>query len=177
MRLARRRLAATAITLVVLAGCGGDADADAEVVSEGSSTTEATTTAPDATDDPSTTDSTAPSTSGGGEGTGTPDTEASDVTWASNASALRGQDGLLVAFACPPNVEGATYTVWGTGTYTDDTSVCTAAVHAGLITPEAGGRVVIQIAPGQDSYTGSEANGITSLDYGVWDGSFTFPGS
>ena len=65
--------------------------------------------------------------------------------------------------------------MWGTDTYTDDSSVCIAAVHAGLITEDEGGRVVIEIAPGEESYTGSEANGITSTDYGSWSGSFTFP--
>lgn len=177
MLVTRRRqlLAGLVATVVLLAGCG-DADDDAEVVGEsGTSTTEAAESS--TTEDGSGAGSTAPETSGGGEGTGGVDTEAADVTWATSAAEFRGEDGLRVAYDCPPNTEGSAYTVWGTGTYTDDTSVCTAAVHAGLITPEEGGRVVIEIAPGQDSYTGSEANGITSLDYPTWDGSFTFPAS
>jgi hypothetical protein len=175
MRLAPRHvLAVAAVAGMVLVGCGGDSDSDAEVVGEaGSSTTEQATT----TAEGGSTDSTAPETSGGGEGTGGVDEEAPDVEWGTNASQYRGQDGLRVAFDCPPNETGATHTVWGTDTYTDDTSVCMAAVHAGLITPEEGGRVVIEIAPGEESYTGSEANGVTSLDYGAWDGSYTFPAS
>jgi hypothetical protein len=64
--------------------------------------------------------------------------------------------------------------VWGTGTYTDDSSVCSAGVHAGRITAAEGGTVRIEIAPGMESYEGSEANGVTSLSYGQWDGSYVF---
>ena len=38
-----------------------------------------------------------------------------------------------------------------------------------------GGRVVIEIAPGLEQYTGSDANGITSSDYASWEGSYFFP--
>ena len=60
------------------------------------------------------------------------------------------------------------------GTYTDDSSVCSAAVQAGLITLANGGNVTIEIQPGANSYTGSTKNGITSSDYGPWSGSNTF---
>ena len=63
----------------------------------------------------------------------------------------------------------------GTGTYTDDSSICTAAVHAGLITLANGGKVTIEIAPGANSYSGTTANGVTSSSYDSWSGSFTFP--
>ena len=63
--------------------------------------------------------------------------------------------------------------VWGSGTYTTDSRVCRAAVHAGVI-PMTGGTVNIQPAPGQQSYAGSAANGITTSNYGPWSGSFTF---
>lgn len=101
------------------------------------------------------------------------DETAKDVTWGLNASQFQGDDGKTVAYDC--SEDGTIGSVWGTGTYTDDSSVCTAAVHAGLISIDDGGRVVIEIAPGEDSYEGSEANGVTSLDYDSWPGSFTFP--
>jgi hypothetical protein len=104
---------------------------------------------------------------------GEADEEAEDVSWQLNAAGFRGKDGRLVAFACPP--DGELRTGWGTDVYTDDSSVCSAAVHAGLISVEDGGRVVVEIAPGEESYEGSERNGVTSTDYGPWDGSFTFP--
>jgi hypothetical protein len=67
--------------------------------------------------------------------------------------------------------------VWGDGIYTDDSSVCTAAVHAGLITVAEGGRVVIEISAGLDAYEGATANGVTTLPYASWPGSFGFPGA
>ena len=79
----------------------------------------------------------------------------------------------LASFAS--GVFGPVGSVWGTGTYTDDSSICTAAVHAGVITPDDGGTVVIEIAPGQSSYQGSTAHGVTSNDYGEFGGSFRFP--
>lgn len=85
----------------------------------------------------------------------------------------RGQDGTEVKFDCPAG--GTLDTIWGTEIYTDDSSVCTAAVHVGLITVDDGGKVTIEIGPGQDSYDAAEANGVTSIYYGAWDGSFTFP--
>jgi LCCL domain len=93
-------------------------------------------------------------------------------SWARAATIYRGQNGNSVPIECSPN--GTRGGVWGTGTYTDDSSICTAAVHAGIITMETGGKVVIEIAPGQSSYQGSTANGIESTDYGQFAGSFTF---
>ena len=100
--------------------------------------------------------------------------EAADVDWDLTAAEHRDDVGDRIGYECPPDGETGVE-VWGTGTYTDDSSVCKAAVHAGLITFEDGGRVVVEIAEGQESYEGSEANGVTSLDYGEWGGSFTFP--
>ena len=94
-------------------------------------------------------------------------------SWSTNATTHRGQNGTKVTVPCSPN--GTLGSVYGTGTYTDDSSVCTAAVQAGLITVAQGGTVVIQIAAGQSSYTGSTANGVTSSSYGSWGGSYTFP--
>ena len=64
--------------------------------------------------------------------------------------------------------------IWGTDTYTDDSSVCTAAVHSGAISLAAGGTVTIEIRPGLDAYRSSTRNGITSVPYGSWHGSFVF---
>lgn len=94
-------------------------------------------------------------------------------SWGRNARQYHGQDGKRFAVQCAPN--GVAGSVWGSGPYTDDSSVCTAAVHSGLITLAQGGQAVIEIAPGQGAYKGSTANGVTTSDYGQYDGSFTFP--
>jgi hypothetical protein len=62
--------------------------------------------------------------------------------------------------------------LWGTDLYTDDSSVCVAGVHAGRITLQGGGAVVIEIRPGATAYAGSTRNGVDSAGYGEWGGSF-----
>lgn len=95
-----------------------------------------------------------------------------EIDWSTQANSLRGQNGLQVAYYCPPgNPVGR---LWGTDLYTDDSSICTAAVHAGQITPETGGSFYIEIRPGASSYRGSNRYGITSNSYGGWHGSFMF---
>ena len=96
-----------------------------------------------------------------------------EISWSTQANSMRGQNGQQFAYFCPP---GGTLSsrLWGTGTYTDDSSICTAAVHAGLITRHNGGNVVIEISPGQPHYRGSHRHGLSSKDYGSYDGSFVF---
>jgi hypothetical protein len=94
-------------------------------------------------------------------------------SWSRTAADRVGQDGTRLTIKCSPN--GPFGGVWGTGTYTSDSSICTAAVHAGILDAATGGSVTVEIAAGQDSYEGSEANGVTSSDYGAYTGSFTFP--
>jgi hypothetical protein len=95
------------------------------------------------------------------------------ATWSTMVTEYRGQNGLRLAFSCPANSEMTFNTVWGTDTYTDDSSVCSAAVHAGKITT-AGGEILLEIRPGENSYTGTRRNGVTSLNYGNWGGSYVF---
>ena len=102
----------------------------------------------------------------------TADSTALNVTWFTSATDYRGQDSLQVAYVCPDS--GTASVVWGSDVYTDDSSVCTAAVHAGKITLASGGRMVIKIRPGQTAYTSSTRNGVTTLAYGVWTGSYVF---
>lgn len=95
------------------------------------------------------------------------------IDWGTQADNLRGRNGQQFTFACPGNgtISGR---IWGTEVYTDDSSVCTAAVHAGLITAQSGGTVTIEIRAGAASYAGSTRNGVTSKGYGNWHGSFVF---
>ena len=94
------------------------------------------------------------------------------TTWDATAASYRGSNGQRYTYSCPAN--GGLGSVWGTDTYTDDSSVCAAAMHAGLITQAAGGTVTIEIRPGQSSYTGSSRNGVDSQNYDAWEGSFVF---
>ena len=90
---------------------------------------------------------------------------------------LRGMNGERYAFRCPPGKPQPSR-VLGSGPYTDDSSICTAAVHAGAIHAKDGGDVTIEIRPGQSGYAGSERNYIRSGDYSDrWDGSFVVVGT
>lgn len=77
-------------------------------------------------------------------------------------------------FQCPPG--GRDSGIYGTDTYTDDSFVCVAAVHAGLISISGGGAVTIQLTPGLDAYLGSTRNGVQSSSWGSWPTSFVFVG-
>jgi hypothetical protein len=95
------------------------------------------------------------------------------ISWSFSPGQYRGKNGQRYTFKCLPN--GETANVLGTDIYTDDSSVCTAAVHEGLISIASGGTVTIEIRPGQDAYIGSERNGIKSGDFNYrWTGSFVF---
>jgi hypothetical protein len=62
--------------------------------------------------------------------------------------------------------------VWGSQIYTDDSLISSAAVHAGLLKVGELGLIKVTIAPGRESYTATEANGVRSQPYGPWDGSY-----
>ena len=86
------------------------------------------------------------------------------------------------AFTCSCAVAAPTGGVWGTGPYTGDSAICTAALHAGLLVQQiAGGlstwvgTVAVQPSAGCPYYFGSTANGVTALSYGPFESSFYFP--
>ena len=84
--------------------------------------------------------------------------------------------GAQYQFNCPRNGK-LTRSVWGTNIYTDDSSVCAAAVHAGSITTKDGGKVTIEMREGQASYRASTRNKVKSLSYPAWPGSFIVVGA
>ncbi|PIO16159.1 hypothetical protein AB205_0005830, partial [Aquarana catesbeiana] len=77
---------------------------------------------------------------------------------------------------CPSDCTVNGRNVWGTDVYTDDSSICKAAIHAGIL-GNTGGLVTVEKSPGQQSYTGSTRNGVTTNNYGAWSGSFVFHAS
>jgi hypothetical protein len=97
------------------------------------------------------------------------------IGWQDSAVHLRGQDGATARFVCPAG--GTPGSVWGSGVYTDDSSICGAAVHAGVISAARGGAVAIAVRPGQASYAASRRNGVTSQAWGTWHGSFVVVGA
>lgn len=97
-----------------------------------------------------------------------------EVDWGETPVEHRGKDNQRFVYWCPPGGDLTSRTVWGTDVYTDDSSICIAAVHAGKINRIQGGVVEIEIRPGQSSYTGTSRNGVTTVDYGEWGGSFVF---
>jgi hypothetical protein len=88
-----------------------------------------------------------------------------------NGGQLKGEVGSVFQVACPANCqdEGG---LWGTDTYTSDSSICRAGIHAGLVSPAAGGMVTVRLEPGRPAYRGSVRNGIRSNDYGDFHGSY-----
>lgn len=96
------------------------------------------------------------------------------IGWGDNPAGQgrRGANGQRFSYSCPGG--GTASSVWGTDIYTDDSSICTAAVHAGLINFQSGGTVTIEIRAGQQSYPASARYGVTSREYAAWPGSFVF---
>ncbi|WP_377505048.1 LCCL domain-containing protein [Octadecabacter sp. R77987] len=70
---------------------------------------------------------------------------------------------------CPEG--GAAKSVWGSGPYTGDSDICTAARHAGAV-DTAGGAVLVIKRGGQDAYEGGSANGVTTRNWGSYGRSF-----
>ncbi len=87
------------------------------------------------------------------------------------ASKWRGT-GKALSCSCPANTAN-TGSVWGTDVYTDDSYICKAALHAGRI-DRSGGQVSLQMLPGQSSYAGTKRNGVTTMSYGSYSGSYRF---
>jgi LCCL domain len=85
---------------------------------------------------------------------------------------LRGLIGSSRDFQCPAG-RAAPHSVTGSGVYSDASSICAAAVHAGAIDAQRGGMVTIQILPGQPRYQGTTQNFVHSDGYAhSWGGSF-----
>ncbi len=56
--------------------------------------------------------------------------------------------------------------VWGTDTYTRDSSLGVAAVHAGLLKPEKTAVLRVTVVAALEGYAGTTRNGVTTSDYG-----------
>lgn len=100
--------------------------------------------------------------------------------WDETAAEAFEGEGIGRSIWCAP--DGEAHPVFGGyGAYSDDSSVCTAAVHEGLLTLDEGGRVQLrrlysqgEDMSGGDPFLGYEAFGITSLSAPPGQG-FFFP--
>jgi hypothetical protein len=90
-----------------------------------------------------------------------------------NAIAFRPQTGKVATFLCPSTLT-RTIDIWGTDVYRDESPICTAAVHAGVLTPGTSGQVTIVMGSGAESFLGKRRYGVTSLSYGPWDSTYSF---
>ncbi len=61
--------------------------------------------------------------------------------------------------------------VWGSGPYTTDSSICRSARHAGAI-GAGGGTVTIHVVVGRDSYPPSQRNGVEAVAWARYGSSF-----
>lgn len=75
------------------------------------------------------------------------------ITWNTTAESLRGRNGERFTYLCPPNGT-LSRSLYRGNAYTDDSSICTAAVNSHVINQQAGGVVTIQIQPGPSPGTG-----------------------
>jgi hypothetical protein len=100
-----------------------------------------------------------------------PSTDASiTLTWSTNGVAYRQFRNQRFQMVCPPN--GTAARIWGSTIYSDDSSICTAAVHYGQITLQSGGAIGFEPRIGENIYRAVLSNGIQSESYGPWQGSF-----
>ena len=86
-----------------------------------------------------------------------------------NLASFRVQTGQSFVFEVTGHSSGS---VWGSDVYTDDSSLASSAVHAGVLREGQRGMVKVTILPGQESYEPSTRNGIASNPYENWEGSF-----
>jgi len=90
-----------------------------------------------------------------------------------SASGLASQPDRRYRFVCAA-VAVPAKNVWGTGEYADDSAICSAAIHAGLLQLGQAGLVTIVIGQGASSFRGSEQNGVISSEYSNDDASYRF---
>ena len=76
-------------------------------------------------------------------------------------------------YACFCPASRSDGSIWGTGLYTSDSDLCTAAKHAGMI-GKAGGDIRAVLQPGQALYPSTTQNGITSSEWGSYSESIEF---
>ena len=83
------------------------------------------------------------------------------ISTTDSASDFGRQIGRRLVFICPP-VDALVGDVWGSDVYADDSVICLAAIHAGVLPWRQAGLVAIVIHGAAASFQGSARNGVTS---------------
>jgi hypothetical protein len=84
----------------------------------------------------------------------------------------RWEPGVVLSCRVKGDTSGS---VWGSGPYSIDSDLATAAVHAGILKAGQEGTVTVKVVKSPASFHGSEANGVTTKDFGPWpEGAFIF---
>jgi hypothetical protein len=78
--------------------------------------------------------------------------------------------GASYYFRVRGEVEGP---LWGTDTYTGDSILNVAAVHAGLVKPGESAVIKVTVVPPLNSYQGSVRNGVMSHDFARYGSAYT----
>jgi hypothetical protein len=86
-----------------------------------------------------------------------------------NLTGLQGQVGKTFLFRVTGGLHGS---IWGTRTYSSDSTLAVAAVHAGILRPGQTGVVRVTIVPSPPAFQGSTQNGVTSAPYGPYQGAY-----
>ncbi len=94
------------------------------------------------------------------------------LNWSQTALEFKASVDVSRSFECPS--DGTESTIFGSVIYAANSSICTAAVHAGKIDMDKGGEVTIRFRPGQKHYESLKRNDITSLMFGTEELSFVF---
>ncbi|MEO7859305.1 MAG: LCCL domain-containing protein [Nitrospirales bacterium] len=77
--------------------------------------------------------------------------EPGQIDWYTRLDRVPGDFHAPLTLLCPPKGNTDMY-VWGTDVYTSSSAICVAAVHAGAITLDAGGRVTVILMPKQQTF-------------------------
>ncbi len=95
---------------------------------------------------------------------------AEEIDCNTRGNSLTGHTGAVLVVTCPPGCSNGP--IWGTIIYSDDSAICSAAIHAGHLKSE-GGKVGVLIQGSQPRFLSSARNGIKSSSYGAWTRSFS----
>ena len=94
--------------------------------------------------------------------------EPGQIDWITTLERVPDDFNSPLTLVCPPKGHADTY-IWGTDVYTSSSGICVAAVHAGVITLDTGGRVTVTLMPKQETFDARERYGISSQKWANWD--------